>query len=145
VPALVYDSASAALHVAEAHTILDDAACFSRMTMPILSCLCGEDDARVHRLLTSPCGSSAVAEDAARRGVAEVLRGVGALVFDDGLNALMKHHKENGGASTVVLLAVLMVPYYRRSMDYSLTDYNAVDSRRKWRCNLCIGYIEIIW
>jgi hypothetical protein len=70
VPALVYDPASAALLVAEAHTILDDAACFSRMTMPILSCLCGEDDARVHRLLTSPCGSSAVAEDAARRGVA---------------------------------------------------------------------------
>jgi hypothetical protein len=66
--ALVRNPASVTLLIAEAHTILDGAACFSGMTTPILSCLCGEDAAHVHRLLASSCSSSVAvaATDAAR-------------------------------------------------------------------------------
>nr|CAH66642.1 OSIGBa0140A01.10 [Oryza sativa] len=51
-----------------------------------------------------------VPDDAPRRGVAEVLDGVGALVFDDRLYALLRRHEEGGGA---VLPAELAAPYRR--------------------------------
>jgi hypothetical protein len=38
--ALIRNPAYVTLLIAEAHTILDGAACFSGMTTPILSCLC---------------------------------------------------------------------------------------------------------
>jgi hypothetical protein len=106
---LVRDPASIALLIAEDRTILDGAAYFSGTTTPILSCLCSEDDARVHRLVTSSYSLLVAAVDAARCSVAEDLRGVGALVFDDGLNALMRRHEEDGGASTTVLPGELAI------------------------------------
>uniref|UniRef100_A0A0D9W3Z5 RRM domain-containing protein n=1 Tax=Leersia perrieri TaxID=77586 RepID=A0A0D9W3Z5_9ORYZ len=52
---------------------------------------------------------------AARRGVAEVLDGVGALVFDDELHALLRRHEgedeERGGAGGAILPAKLAAPY----------------------------------
>jgi hypothetical protein len=50
------------------------------------------------------------AANAAWRRVVKVHRGVGALVFDDGLNALMRRHEEDGGANAAVLPAVLATP-----------------------------------
>jgi hypothetical protein len=41
-------------------------------------------------------------------------------------------------------LAELVASYYHRPMDHNLTEYNVVDSTRKWHCNLCVGYLETI-
>jgi hypothetical protein len=54
------------------------------------------------RLLASSCCISP--KDAPRRGVAEVLSGVGALVFDDRLHALMRRHEVDGGAAAGAVL-----------------------------------------
>ncbi|TVU13847.1 hypothetical protein EJB05_37278, partial [Eragrostis curvula] len=115
--ALVRDPTSAALLVAEARAVLDGAAFACAMTMtttttsatPLISCLCGEDDARVRRflLLLASCAADV---DAPRRGVAEILHGVGALVFDDRLHALMRRHEEDGCGE---LPAELAAPYRR--------------------------------
>ncbi|KAI5015709.1 hypothetical protein ZWY2020_057099 [Hordeum vulgare] len=45
------------------------------------------------------------ADPRARRGVAEVLRGVGSLVFDDRLQALLRRHEKEGGAVPAELAA----------------------------------------
>ncbi|KAK3145012.1 hypothetical protein QOZ80_4AG0321350 [Eleusine coracana subsp. coracana] len=101
VPALVRDPAAAALLVDEARAVLDVHAAASVSATPFLSCLCGDDGARVRRLLLACCP---------RRGVAEVLHGVGALVFDDRLHALVQRYEEEGGAR---LPSELAAPYLR--------------------------------
>ncbi|KAK3143040.1 hypothetical protein QOZ80_4BG0357070 [Eleusine coracana subsp. coracana] len=101
VPVLVRDPAAAALLVAEARAVLDGHAS-SVSTTPFLSCLCGEDGARVRRLLVVCCP---------RPGVAEVLHGVGALVFDDRLHALVRRYEEEGGGAA--LPPELAAPYLR--------------------------------
>ncbi|TVU13841.1 hypothetical protein EJB05_37272, partial [Eragrostis curvula] len=114
--ALVRDPTSAALLVAEARAVLDGAAFACAMTMtttttsatPLISCLCGEDDGRVRRfLLLASCATDV---DVPRRGVAEIVHGVGALVFDDRLHALMRRHEADGGGE---LPAELAAPYRR--------------------------------
>ncbi|CAL5028018.1 unnamed protein product [Urochloa decumbens] len=110
VPALVRTPAAAARLLAEARAVLllhgsYDAA--GPLPPPqLLLLLCGEeaaDDPRARRLLLL------LAEDeAARRGVAEVLGRVGALVFDDRLHAILRCHEEGGGGA---LPEELAAPY----------------------------------
>jgi hypothetical protein len=120
VPALVRTPAAAARLAAEARAV------FLRGAPPVppllLSRLCGgeaddPDDGycgghprgRGPWWLLAPGGQADA--DAARRGVAEVLGGVGALVFDDRLHAILRRHEaEDGGA----LPAELATPYRLR-------------------------------
>nr|CAB3484231.1 unnamed protein product [Digitaria exilis] len=110
-PALARTPADAARLVAEAHaTLLHGAAAGAPPPLLLLlSCACGEDDddgARARRFLASGCGGGA-----ARRGVAEVLAGVGAVVFDDRLNAILRRYEEGGGGDGGALPAELAAPY----------------------------------
>ncbi|OEL20808.1 hypothetical protein BAE44_0018173 [Dichanthelium oligosanthes] len=121
VPALARTPAAAARLVVEARAVLLHGA-GAPMT-PLLSFLCGEgegegeaggDDDGHHprgwrRLLLAPCGP-APGDNAARRGVAEVLGGVGALVFDDRLHAILRRYEEDGGDGAA-LPAELAAPY----------------------------------
>ncbi|KAF8668305.1 hypothetical protein HU200_052361 [Digitaria exilis] len=110
VPALARTPAAAARLVAEAHaTLLHGAAAGAPPPLLLLSCACGEDDddgARARRFLASGCGGGA-----ARRGAAEVLAGVGAVVFDDRLNAILRRYEEGGGSDGGALPVELAAPY----------------------------------
>ncbi|CAN6227753.1 unnamed protein product [Urochloa humidicola] len=101
VPALVRTPAAAARLLAEARAVLLlHGPCAAPVPPPqLLLLLCGGeedaadgDDPRARRLL-----DLLAAAEAARRGVAEVLGGVGALVFDDRLHAILRRHEEGGG------------------------------------------------
>ena len=112
VPALVRTPAAAARLVGEARAALLHSAGAPTTTPPLLSLLCGEAaaaDPCVRRPLLATCGPAA---EAARRGVAEVLGGVGALVFDDRLHATLLRYEEGGG--TGALPAELATPYRLR-------------------------------
>ncbi|PAN37692.1 hypothetical protein PAHAL_7G114800 [Panicum hallii] len=117
VPVLVRTPAAAARLVGEARAALlhGAASCGAGAlpTPPLLSLLCGEadedDDPCVRRRLLASCGPAPAAAEATRRGVAEVLGGVGALVFDDRLHATLRRHEEGGG--TGALPAELAAPY----------------------------------
>ncbi|KAL6650559.1 hypothetical protein ACP70R_009487 [Stipagrostis hirtigluma subsp. patula] len=112
VRALVRTPAAAAQLVSEARAVLDGGAARAETTTtPLISCLCGGRAATVRRLVAS-CGP---ADNALRRAVAEeVLDGVGAIVFDDRLYALMRRHEEEGGGGGA-LPAELAAPYRRGS------------------------------
>ncbi|CAN6270532.1 unnamed protein product [Urochloa humidicola] len=117
VPALVRTPAATARLLAEARAVLLLNGAAGSLPPPpqLLLLLCGEDadadgggDPRARRLLDL----LAAAEDA-RRGVAEVLGGVGALVFDDRLHAILRRHEEGGGSGA--LPAELAAPYRLRA------------------------------
>ncbi|RLM73992.1 hypothetical protein C2845_PM15G05240 [Panicum miliaceum] len=103
VPAVVRTPAAAARLVGEARAALLHGA-GAPPPPPLLSLLCGE--------AADPCATCGPAGEAARRGVAEVLGGVGALVFDDRLHATLLRHEEGGG--TGALPADLAAPYCLR-------------------------------
>jgi len=111
VRALVRTQAAAAQLVAEARAVLLHGA-DAESTTTLLSCACGEDDddarVRVRRFLAS-CGTA----DAPRCGVAEVLGGVGALVCDDRLHAILRRWHEDGRDGGA-LPGELAAPYRRR-------------------------------
>ncbi|CAL5032702.1 unnamed protein product [Urochloa decumbens] len=113
VPALVRTPAAAARLLAEARAVLLLHGAGPLPPPQLLSLLCGGEaddaDPRVQGLLhlLAPCGGPAPAAEAARRGVAEVLGGVGALVFDDRLHAILRRHEEGG----VALPEELAAPY----------------------------------
>ncbi|KAJ1270508.1 hypothetical protein BS78_06G057200 [Paspalum vaginatum] len=108
VRALVRTRSAAARLVAEARTVLllGAASCADAETALLLSCACsdGDDSSRVRRFLASR-GTA----DAPRRGVVEVLGGVGALVFDDRLHAILRRYEEDGGGG--FLPEELAAPY----------------------------------
>ncbi|KAK3143043.1 hypothetical protein QOZ80_4BG0357100 [Eleusine coracana subsp. coracana] len=89
VPAMVHSRADAARLVAEARAVLLGAGAAVEAT----ASLCGADARRVRGLLVlTPA-------DVVRRGVAEVIDGVGALVFDDRLHELMWRYEAAGGGA----------------------------------------------
>ncbi|XP_072151397.1 uncharacterized protein [Setaria viridis] len=118
VPALVRTPADAARLAAEARAVFLHGA--PPVPPLLLSRLCGEadvDGGGGHPRggpwwLLAPCGQAAAAAEAARRGVAEVLGGVGTLVFDDRLRAILRRYEEDGGDGA--LPAELAAPYRLR-------------------------------
>lgn len=107
VRAVLRTQAAAAQFVAEARAVLLHGADAESTTTGLLSCACCEDDDDAHRVwrFLASCGTA----DAPRRGVAEVLGGVGALVFDDRLHAILRRWYDGGGA----LPGELAAPYRR--------------------------------
>ncbi|KAL6851574.1 hypothetical protein ACP4OV_020507 [Aristida adscensionis] len=121
VRALVRTPADAAQLVSEARAVLDGAAARAEAPPPpLISRLCGGHDAGLHvRRFLASCriAGDAQLQQLVRRGVAEVLDGAGAVVFDDRLYALMRRHEEGGGGGA--LPAELAAPYRRCSASSS--------------------------
>ncbi|KAF0892667.1 hypothetical protein E2562_017645 [Oryza meyeriana var. granulata] len=104
--ARLVSEARAVLHGAGAASL--DMRCFAGAEETLISSILGGgvDVRRFFALI--PDGSP-------RRGVAEVLDGVGALVFDDRLYALLRRHEEEGecGGGGALLPTELAAPYRR--------------------------------
>ncbi|TVU13838.1 hypothetical protein EJB05_37269, partial [Eragrostis curvula] len=104
VPAIVCTRADAARLVYEARTVLAGVPLPEMMSSPALVArLSGPDAARVRGLL------ALTPADALRRGVEEVVAGIGTLVFDDRLHELMWLYEEGGSGG--VLPPALAAPY----------------------------------
>ncbi|TVU13845.1 hypothetical protein EJB05_37276, partial [Eragrostis curvula] len=104
VPAIVCTRADAARLVYEARTVLAGVPLPEMMSSPALVArLSGPDAARVRGLL------ALTPADALRRGVEEVVAGIGTLVFEDRLHELMWLYEEGGSGG--VLPPALAAPY----------------------------------